>query len=178
VPRVNARRTDPDTGQRRRFFGDPSAVDRKPPKATEVLSLLYLHGCSPGHSVPRSAVPGQLGGAVRAGDHQVDRDLEGRAAHFPSERPVRGGLRLAVGRRHPRQHPSCRPERRAGTAALPRGRAVTPFSCPRCTLAPVCAPPVGPRTSRAAKERTHIRTVRVAHLTTCRDSRSGRSLSS
>lgn len=45
APRVNDRRTDPDTGQRRRFS---SAIlppwCRKTPKVTEVLPLLYLHG--------------------------------------------------------------------------------------------------------------------------------------
>jgi putative transposase len=53
APRVNDRRTDPDTGQRRRFS---SAIlppwCRKTPKITEVLPLLYLHGLSTGDFVP------------------------------------------------------------------------------------------------------------------------------
>src|SRR5215208_6923892 len=53
APRVNDRRVDPDTGQRRRFS---SAVlppwCRKTPKITEVLPLLYLHGLSSGDFVP------------------------------------------------------------------------------------------------------------------------------
>jgi transposase-like protein len=53
VPRVNDRRTDPDTGQRCRFS---SAIlppwCRKTPKITEVLPLLYLHGLSSGDFVP------------------------------------------------------------------------------------------------------------------------------
>jgi transposase-like protein len=53
VPRVNDRRIDPDTGQRRRFC---SAIlppwCRKTPKVTEVLPLLYLHGLSSGDFVP------------------------------------------------------------------------------------------------------------------------------
>ncbi len=53
VPRVNDRRTDPDTGERARFS---SAVlppwCRKTPKITEVLPLLYLHGLSSGDFVP------------------------------------------------------------------------------------------------------------------------------
>jgi transposase-like protein len=53
APRVNDRRTDPDTGQRCRFS---SAVlppwCRKTPKITEVLPLLYLHGLSTGDFVP------------------------------------------------------------------------------------------------------------------------------
>jgi len=47
APRVNDRRTDPQTGERRRFC---SAIlppwCRKTPKVTEVLPLLYLHGLS------------------------------------------------------------------------------------------------------------------------------------
>ena len=47
VPRVNDKRTDPDTGERKRFS---SAIvppwARKTPKITEVLPLLYLHGLS------------------------------------------------------------------------------------------------------------------------------------
>jgi transposase-like protein len=53
APRVNDRRVDPDTGQRRRFS---SAIlppwCRKTPKITEVLPLLYLHGLSSGDFVP------------------------------------------------------------------------------------------------------------------------------
>ena len=57
VPRVNDKRTDPDTGERKRFS---SAIlppwCRKTPKITEVLPLLYLHGLSsPGTSCPRWA---------------------------------------------------------------------------------------------------------------------------
>lgn len=53
APRVNDRRTDPDTGERRRFS---SAIlppwCRRTPKITEVLPLLYLHGLSSGDFVP------------------------------------------------------------------------------------------------------------------------------
>jgi transposase-like protein len=53
VPRVNDRRTDPATGERKRFS---SAIlppwARKTPKITEVLPLLYLHGLSSGDFVP------------------------------------------------------------------------------------------------------------------------------
>jgi transposase-like protein len=53
APRVNDRRVDSDTGQRRRFS---SAVlppwCRKTPKITEVLPLLYLHGLSCGDFAP------------------------------------------------------------------------------------------------------------------------------
>ena len=47
APRVNDRRTDPDTGGRRRFASAIlPAWCRKTPKVTEVLPLLYLHGLS------------------------------------------------------------------------------------------------------------------------------------
>ena len=53
APRVNDRRTDPGTGERKRFS---SAIlppwARKTPKVTEVLPLLYLHGLSTGDFVP------------------------------------------------------------------------------------------------------------------------------
>ena len=53
VPRVNDKRTDPDTGDPKRFS---SAIlppwARKTPKITEVLPLLYLHGLSSGDFVP------------------------------------------------------------------------------------------------------------------------------
>ena len=53
APRVNDKRTDPDTGQRQRFS---SAIlppwARKTPKVAEVLPLLYLHGLSSGDFVP------------------------------------------------------------------------------------------------------------------------------
>ena len=53
APRVNDKRTDADTGDRKRFA---SAIlppwARKTPKVTEVLPLLYLHGLSSGDFVP------------------------------------------------------------------------------------------------------------------------------
>jgi transposase-like protein len=53
APRVNDRRVDPDTGERRRFASAIlPAWARKTPKITEVLPLLYLHGLSSGDFVP------------------------------------------------------------------------------------------------------------------------------
>jgi transposase-like protein len=53
APRVNDKRIDPETGERKRFS---SAIlppwARKTPKVTEVLPLLYLHGLSTGDFVP------------------------------------------------------------------------------------------------------------------------------
>jgi putative transposase len=53
APRVNDRRVDPETGQRKRFRSvilPPWC--RRSPKVAEVLPLLYLHGLSTGDFVP------------------------------------------------------------------------------------------------------------------------------
>jgi putative transposase len=56
APRVNDKRTDPVTGERKRFS---SAIlppwARKSPRVAEVLPLLYLHGLSTGDFVRRSS---------------------------------------------------------------------------------------------------------------------------
>ena len=53
APRVNDRRTNPQTGERCRFSSAIlPAWCRKTPKITEVLPLLYLHGLSTGDFVP------------------------------------------------------------------------------------------------------------------------------
>jgi transposase-like protein len=53
APRVNDKRTDPVTGERKRFSSAIlPAWARKTPKVTEVLPLLYLHGLSSGDFVP------------------------------------------------------------------------------------------------------------------------------
>jgi putative transposase len=63
APRVNDRRVDPETGQRRRFASvivPPWC--RKSPKVTEVLPLMYLHGMSSGDFAP--ALEGFFGSAA------------------------------------------------------------------------------------------------------------------
>jgi transposase-like protein len=53
APRVNDRRVDPETGERRRFSSAIlPAWARKTPKVTEVLPLLYLHGLSTSDFAP------------------------------------------------------------------------------------------------------------------------------
>ncbi|MFI9345730.1 transposase [Streptomyces sp. NPDC052773] len=53
APRVNDKRADLDTGERRRFSSAILAPwARKSPKISEVLPLLYLHGLSSGDFVP------------------------------------------------------------------------------------------------------------------------------
>ncbi|WP_370666189.1 IS256 family transposase [Streptomyces sp. IBSBF 2507] len=53
APRVNDRRVDVETGERKRFSSQIQAPwCRKSPKISEVLPLLYLHGLSSGDFVP------------------------------------------------------------------------------------------------------------------------------
>jgi putative transposase len=53
APRVNDKRTDPVTGERKRFSSAIlPAWARKSPQVAEVLPLLYLHGLSSGDFVP------------------------------------------------------------------------------------------------------------------------------
>ena len=53
APRVNDRRTDPETGERLRFSSAIlPAWCRRSPQISEVLPLLYLHGLSTGDFVP------------------------------------------------------------------------------------------------------------------------------
>jgi putative transposase len=50
APRINDKRVDETTGQRRRFRSQILAPwCRKSPKVSEVLPLMYLHGMSSGH---------------------------------------------------------------------------------------------------------------------------------
>jgi len=61
APRVNDKRVDPESGERQRFSSAIlPAWARKSPQVTEVLPLLYLHGCLRVISVRRwssSSVP-------------------------------------------------------------------------------------------------------------------------
>jgi len=53
APRVNDKRTDPDTGERMRFSSAiPPPWARRTPQVAEVLPLLYLRGLSSGDFVP------------------------------------------------------------------------------------------------------------------------------
>ena len=62
-PRVNDKRTDVVTGQRRRFSSEIlPAWSRKSPRVAEVLPLLYLHGLSSSDFVP--ALEGFFGSAA------------------------------------------------------------------------------------------------------------------
>ena len=62
APRVNDKRIDEDTGERRRFSSAIlPAWARKSPQVAEVLPLLYLHGLSSGDFVPGVGAVPRLG---------------------------------------------------------------------------------------------------------------------
>ncbi len=117
APRVNDKRTDPESGQRMRFS---SAIlppwARKTPRVSEVLPLLYLHGLSSGGLRPGAGpVPGHWRRAVVLDGHEADRDVEGRGRGVHDPGPVAGGLRVPVGGRDPPGHPT------GGGQAVPAG---------------------------------------------------------
>ncbi|MFD9122300.1 MULTISPECIES: IS256 family transposase [Streptomyces] len=107
APRVNDRRVDEATGERKRFSSKilPPWC-RKSPKVSEVLPLLYLHGLSSGDFVP--ALEQFLGSSCRAvAGHcdETDQAVAGRPRHLPGARPVAIRLRVRVGRRRAPQGP-------------------------------------------------------------------------
>ena len=72
APRVNDKRVDAETGERKRFSSKILAPwCRKSPKVTEVLPLLYLHGLSGGDFVP--ALEEFLGSAAGLSGPTVNR---------------------------------------------------------------------------------------------------------
>lgn len=72
APRVNDKRLDEETGERKRFSSKILAPwCRKSPKVTEVLPLLYLHGLSGGDFVP--ALEQFLGSAAGLSGPTVNR---------------------------------------------------------------------------------------------------------
>jgi putative transposase len=57
APRVNDKRVDEETGERKRFSSRIlPAYARRSPKVTEVLPILYLHGLLTGDLGPRSGI--------------------------------------------------------------------------------------------------------------------------
>ena len=112
APRVNDKRIDEVTGQRRRFASAIlPAWCRKSPKITEVLALLYLHGLSSQDFVP--ALEGFLGtgaGLCAPTITRLTAQWQDEAATFGNQGSVHGGLCVRVGRRDPRQHPPRRGE--------------------------------------------------------------------
>ena len=107
APRVNDKRIDEATGERKRFS---SAIlppwCRKSPKISEVLPLLYLHGLSSGDFVPAlEQFLGSSAGLSAGHGHPPDPAVAGRPQGVRRARPVRHRLRLRLGRRHPPADP-------------------------------------------------------------------------
>lgn len=110
APRVNDRRIDAH-GQRQRFSSRilPPYM-RRSPKVAEVLPILYLRGRSTGDF--REALPVLLGpdaaGLSPANIARLTACWEGEYKRFRGRSLRRPGLRLRLGRWHPRQHPARR----------------------------------------------------------------------
>jgi len=105
-PRVNDKRVDEASGQRRRFASAIlPAWARRSPKVSEVLPLLYLHGLSTSDFAP--ALEQFVGSAAGLSPLAVTRltaQWQGGAGVLRAE-PGRRGLRVRVGRRRVRQRP-------------------------------------------------------------------------
>src|SRR5665647_3873348 len=117
APRVDDKRVDEVTGERRRFS---SAIlppwCRKSPKIDEVLPLLYLHGLSSGDFGPALAqFLGTSAGLSASVITRLTAQWQDEAKAFAARDLSGGGLRVHVGRRHPRGRPP-----RAG-AVVPAG---------------------------------------------------------
>lgn len=84
APRVNDRRTDPGTGQRRRFSSAIlPAWARKSPRVAEVLPLLYLHGLSSSDFGPAlEQFLGSAAGLSPATITRLTKDWQDEAAAF------------------------------------------------------------------------------------------------
>jgi hypothetical protein len=125
APRVNDKRTDPQTGERRRFSSAIlPAWARETPKVTEVLPLLYLHGLSRGDFVPAL---GQILGSSAGLSAAVITRLTVQA-HRVSPRPLARRQRTASGRPRPRrgrlhQRAAHRTIRHPARRQAPRGAA-------------------------------------------------------
>ena len=117
VPRVNDKRTDPDTGERKRFSSAilPPWCAEDPEDHRGAAAAVPARPVQRGLRARAGPVPGLVRGAVGGGDHPADRDLEGGAARVRGPGPVRRGLRLPVGGRDPREHPA------GGAQAVPAG---------------------------------------------------------
>ena len=91
-PRVNDKRVDEATGERRRFSSAIlPAWSRKSPRVAEVLPLLYLHGLSSSDFGPAlEQFLGSDAGPVRGHDHPADRAVarRGRGRSTPGRWPA------------------------------------------------------------------------------------------
>jgi hypothetical protein len=132
APRVNDKRTDSQTGERKRFSSanlPPWA--RKTPKITEVLPLLYLHGLSSGDFVP--ALGQFLGSAAGLSAAVITRLIKTWKAGqrvFAERDLSRVDYVYPVGGRDPCEHPA------GGAQAVPAGDDQGPHRRPQGTHRP------------------------------------------
>ena len=120
APRVNDKRVDEETGERKRFSSRIlPAYARRSPKVTEVLPILYLHGLSTGDFGPalRDLLGEDASGLSSELDPAADRAVASRARRVPRPGAAVSPLRLPVRRRRERGRSA-----RRGLQALPAGR--------------------------------------------------------
>ena len=101
APRVNDKRVDETTGQRKRFASAIlPAWARKSPQVAEVLPLLYLHGLSSSDFAPGvGAVPRLWCGSVAGDDHPAHHPVARRGRRVQQAVAGRHRLRLLLGGR-------------------------------------------------------------------------------
>src|SRR5215207_1324479 len=99
APRVNDKRIDEATGERKRFSSAIlPAWARKSPQVAEVLPLLYLHGLSSGDFCPAlEQFLGSTRGPVGGDDHPVDRAVARRRRRVRQAVVEGHRLRLLLG---------------------------------------------------------------------------------
>jgi Transposase, Mutator family len=107
APRVNDRRVDADTGERRRFTSAIlPAWARKSPQMNEVLPLLYLHGLSTGDfGAALEQFLGAGAGLSAASITRLTAQWQDEAKSF-QERDLGHRFRVPVGRPLPPQSPA------------------------------------------------------------------------
>src|SRR3954465_8065202 len=105
APRVNDKRIEEVTGERKRFSSAIlPAWSRKSPRVAEVLPLLYLHGLSSSDFAPAlEQFLGTGAGLSAATITRLTAQWQDEARLFADRSFGRGGLRVPVGRRHSRE---------------------------------------------------------------------------
>jgi putative transposase len=126
APRVNDRRVDEETGERKRFSSRIlPAYARRSPKVTEVLPILYLHGLSTGDFGPalRDLLGEDASGLSSSSIQRLTEQWQAEHAAFRTRElrvsslllPVRGrGQRQRAPRRGPETVPAGRDRRARG----------------------------------------------------------------
>ena len=120
APRVNDKRIDEESGERKRFSSRIlPAYARRSPKVTEVLPILYLHGLSTGDFGPalRDLLGEDASGLSSSSIARLTEAWQAEHAAFPQAQLALSPLRVPVRRRRQRGCAS-----RRGLQAVPAGR--------------------------------------------------------